>query len=172
MDLCIDSYDPVLLSLLRNTPWTKIFLPFTFQIWLLKLFLNGMSLYSIPFLIQRLSKRSLIQISNNSQPKYIWTPSCSGRFSTSSAYLSIIASNASIPASPDSCSFWKSIWKLNLNDRVKLFLWKIAWNIIPTKARLNAIFISSWSDDLCPLCKVDIDSLQHLFFNCTFAHIV
>jgi hypothetical protein len=66
--------------------------------------------------------------------------------------------------------FWKSIWKLNLNDRLRLFLWKIAWNILPTKERLGHLF--PISDTHCPLCKVADDSLTHLFFECFFARVV
>ena len=66
---------------------------------------------------------------------------------------------------------WNYLWKLNLNDRLRLFLWKIAWNILPTKEQqgqilqLNAI-------SLCPLCKVVDDSLHHLFFKCIFARVI
>jgi hypothetical protein len=38
--------------------------------------------------------------------------------------------------------FWKKIWKLNLNDRSRFFLWKILWNILPTRERVNSIFSS------------------------------
>lgn len=68
---------------------------------------------------------SKIHISTDSKLHYIWNPSCSGRFSTNSAYLSIIAANSAGPASPISTSYWKAIWKLNLTDRLRLFLWKI-----------------------------------------------
>ncbi|GLT53027.1 hypothetical protein SLA2020_263250 [Shorea laevis] len=66
---------------------------------------------------------------------------------------------------------WKSLWKLRLNDRLKLFLWKIAWDIIPSKARLHAIFPISSNDMACPLCNLAVDSLSHLFFSCSFARI-
>jgi hypothetical protein len=66
--------------------------------------------------------------------------------------------------------FWKSLWKLNLNDRLKLFLWKIAWNILPTKDRLSQFFPIN-SDHSCPLCKVETDFMHHLFFNCVFAKV-
>jgi hypothetical protein len=60
-------------------------------------------------------------------PSYLWTPSSSGRFSISSVYKFIIASSSN----PSSMTpqFWNSLWKLNLNDRLRLFIWKIAWNI-------------------------------------------
>ena len=63
------------------------------------------------------------------------------------------------------------MWKLNLNARLKLFLWKIAWDIVPSRARLNCAFPISPSNSLCPLCLIEVDSLPHLFFNYIFARI-
>ena len=78
-----------------------------------------------------------IRISVDSGIDYIWTPSTSGKFTVSSAYrlLSAVSSNNASPSTFP--QFWKSIWKLNLNDRLRLFLWKIAWNILSTKERLS-----------------------------------
>jgi hypothetical protein len=109
-----------------------------------------------------------IRISTDPTPQFIWTPSTSGSFSTSSLYSLITASSPT--SSSVSSPFWKSIWKLNLNDRLRLFLWKIAWNILPTKEHLGLLF--PISNSLCPLCKVADDSLSHLFFECFFARVV
>jgi hypothetical protein len=53
---------------------------------------------------------------------------------------------------------------------LRLFLWKIAWSVLPTKERLGQLF--PISDTYCPLCKVADDSLTHLFFECFFARVV
>jgi hypothetical protein len=104
-----------------------------------------------------------IRISTDPGSQFIWTPSTSRRFTTSSVYSLIIASTSNPPSSSVSSLFWK----LNLNDRLKLFLWKIAWNILPTKACLGQLF--PISDTRYPLCKVANDSLSLLFFECFFA---
>ncbi|XP_059432574.1 uncharacterized protein LOC132165893 [Corylus avellana] len=109
-----------------------------------------------------------IRISSDPETKYIWTPSTSGCFSTSSAYHFISDCFSNID--PSSIC-WKSLWKLNINDRLQLFLWKIAWNILPTKERLSQLF-PSIADTSCPLCKVATDSMHHLFFKCVFARVV
>ena len=102
-------------------------------------------------------------------PSYIWTPSSSGRLSVSSAYKFITASNSISSTEPS--HLWNSLWKLKLNDRLRLFLWKIAWDILPTQMRLGQLLqlntISS-----CPLCKAANDSLHHLFFDCFFVRVV
>jgi hypothetical protein len=104
-------------------------------------------------------------------PTYFWTPSTSGKFSVSSAYSFITGSNTNTSISPIRPQFWTSIWKLKINDRLRLFLWKIAWNILPTTERLSHLFNVNL-DLSCPLCKIVEDSLYHLFFGCTLARIV
>jgi len=116
---------------------------------------------------------SKIHISLDTQTRYFWTFSTFGKFSTKSAYLQL---QESLPALPTldgvSSSFWKKLWKLKLNDRSRFFLWKIAWNILPTRERLQSIFLSPDSIDSCPLCNQDVDSLSHQFFRCTFVRII
>jgi hypothetical protein len=97
---------------------------------------------------------SKIRISSTSQPRFLWTFSTSGKFSSKSAYLEIKKSQDDLSVLPVvSPDFWKKIWKLNLNDRLRLFLWKIAWNILPTRERLNPVFSSLDSLSNCPLCN-------------------
>jgi hypothetical protein len=125
---------------------------------------------SIHALFDTISANEILKLSISSDPdaQYIWTPSTSGQFSTSSVYRLISADR--FASSSVSSTFWKSIWKLNLNDRLRLFLWKIAWNILPTKERLGQLF--PISDTHCPLCNMAKDSLHHLFFDCFFARVV
>jgi hypothetical protein len=112
-----------------------------------------------------------IYINPSPCPKFLWTPSASGNFSTSSTYSLISNPRVSSYPSPLDSNSWKHLWKLKLNVGLKLFLWKIAWDIIPTKARLKSIFPISLAVSFCPLCKVEEDSLPHLFFKCCFARI-
>jgi hypothetical protein len=102
---------------------------------------------------------------------YLWTPSCSGRFSTSSAYLSISHNDFTGSSPPSPFSIWKDIWKLQLMDRLRMFLWKIACDILPTTLRLQSILPTYILDISCPLCKSGSDSLMHLFFHCHFARV-
>jgi hypothetical protein len=108
---------------------------------------------SVNALFDSLSAQEILKLRISTVPEsyYIWTPSSFGRFSTSSAYAFITAYASNTTSSSISSHFWKSIWKLNLNDRLRLFLWKIAWNILLTKECLGQLF--PISDSLCPLCK-------------------
>ena len=104
-------------------------------------------------------------------PAFLWTPSSSGKFSVSSVYGFITSSHMDASPSTLRPQFWKSIWKLNLNDRLHLFLWKIAWDVLPTTERLGRLFPVT-TNISCPLCKTSTDSLHHLFFGCIFARVV
>jgi hypothetical protein len=112
-----------------------------------------------------------IRISDKIGTDYLWTPSTTGKFMVSSAYRFLSEVSSNNVASSNFPQFWKSLWKLNLNDRLRLFLWKIAWNILPTKERLSQIHITTY-ENACPLCKVAFDSLHHLFFECHFTRVV
>jgi hypothetical protein len=67
-----------------------------------------------------------IRISDEIGTDYLWTPSTTGKFTVSSAYRFISEVSTNNAASSNSPQFWKSLWKLNLNDHLRLFLWKIA----------------------------------------------
>ncbi|XP_062177050.1 uncharacterized protein LOC133881987 [Alnus glutinosa] len=113
-----------------------------------------------------------LPISDESQKVYLWIPSASGRFSTFSAYLSILNNDFTGSHLSPLSSFWRDIRKLQLTDRLRIFIWKIAWNIFPTIQRLQPIIPTHRPDAFCPLCKGGPDSLRHLFFHCHFARVV
>lgn len=59
---------------------------------------------------------------------------------------------------------WSSLWKSKLHQRLKLFLWRVLSNMLPTKEALN---IRILMDNLsCGVCGEGTESLLHLFNNC------
>jgi hypothetical protein len=100
----------------------------------------------------------------------LWTPTNSA-FSTKSAHH-LITSSIPVTPFPFSKSHWKALWKLNLNHRLKLFLWKMVWNIIPTKFHISQTINSSPNDTSCSICSFPIDFILHLFFSCPIARVV
>ena len=127
---------------------------------------------SIYALFDSISAQEILKtrISTDLEPNYIWTPFTCGHFSTSSTYHFITTTISNVSSSSSTSQLWKSLWRLNLNDRLKLFIWKIAWNILPTNEQLSQLF-HSITDLSFPLCKVVADSMQHLFFECIFARV-
>jgi hypothetical protein len=100
--------------------------------------------------------------------KWIWAPASSGLFSVKSAHeLEILVGGRHSPLSLDS---WVSLWGLKIQARLKHLLWKVAWNILPSRANIGIFVVSNdpnaW---VCPFCKGPIETLSHIFLECDLA---
>lgn len=62
---------------------------------------------------------------------------------------------------------WSKIWKIRDPKRLKMFLWRVAANTLPT--RENLITRMDISEPWCVLCKQEVESASHLFFKCPVA---
>lgn len=72
--------------------------------------------------------------------------------------------------SPLDESDWSALWKLPLQDRLKLLLWKIASEALPVRVlsyRLRSSTDTSFPD--CANCKGQMDSIIHIFYICSVA---
>jgi hypothetical protein len=112
-----------------------------------------------------------IHINLTPSSSFLGTPSSNGIFSTSSTHKRIYNNRLSTATSPLDTNTWKSLWKLKLNPRLVLFLWKIDWDILPSKAILKSIFPISQLESRCPLCRTEEDSLPYIFLRCIFARV-
>lgn len=54
---------------------------------------------------------------------------------------------------------------------LNFFLWKMVWNIVPTKSRIS-LSMHYGLDTSCSLCSNSNDSLLHLFFFCHIARVI
>uniref|UniRef100_A0A803PWZ9 Reverse transcriptase domain-containing protein n=1 Tax=Cannabis sativa TaxID=3483 RepID=A0A803PWZ9_CANSA len=61
---------------------------------------------------------------------------------------------------------WNRIWKLNITERLKMFLWKLGRDALPFGSRLQRIFGNPVN---CVLCGESVDSWLHLFCHCPLA---
>nr|GEW92005.1 hypothetical protein [Tanacetum cinerariifolium] len=59
-------------------------------------------------------------------------------------------------------------WNRNIPIKVNIFLWRLNLNKLPTRVNLErkGVVIGS---SLCPLCHLDVETANHLFFNCELA---
>lgn len=64
-------------------------------------------------------------------------------------------------------SIWKIIWKSKLPQKISIFLWKIQWRVLPTKQFLNSRI--STIPPFCAWRSVEVESLNHLFWECDLA---
>ena len=68
-----------------------------------------------------------------------------------------------IPAQPDK-EVWKLIWSLNVQNKVRNFLWRTCHNALPVKQNLKRRHILN--DDVCDLCKQETESVFHSLWSC------
>lgn len=109
---------------------------------------------------------------NSSSDRWIWVLDKSGRYSTKSMYNHLVPP-FNEAASPLNEQQWKALWKLKVHARQHLLLWKISWNILPTRTRIAAIISSGAPPNcLCPLCGVLDESTTRLFLDCSYRLIV
>jgi hypothetical protein len=68
-------------------------------------------------------------------------------------------------------SGWKvKLWKWNVHLKLKLFVWMAAKNKILT---LKVLQKKGWhGPSICPLCKIDVEEIDHMFVHFSFTHSV
>lgn len=108
---------------------------------------------------------------SNVSDRWIWIPEPKGYFSVKSGYR-LVSSSPQPEQTALPPSKWKSLWRLRIHACLKLLLWKVVWNILPTQSRLLSIFGDNPADSIrCHLCGEFSDSLTYLIFHCPFSVI-
>ncbi|KAG8374339.1 hypothetical protein BUALT_Bualt11G0121400 [Buddleja alternifolia] len=100
----------------------------------------------------------------------LWIPSTSGKFTVSSSYFED-QHQRFLETKKEEPGFWKRLWKAKIHDRFKMFLWRVALDILPTGTKLHR-FIRNITPR-CVLCGGEIsESANHLFLSCQFSRAV
>nr|POF21494.1 putative ribonuclease h protein [Quercus suber] len=60
---------------------------------------------------------------------------------------------------------WRLIWNLNVQSKVRNFLWRSCHNAIPVKQNLKRRHILN--EDVCELCKLETESVVHALWGCS-----
>ncbi|KAF5477688.1 hypothetical protein F2P56_004305, partial [Juglans regia] len=97
-----------------------------------------------------------------------WKHHSSGNYSVKSAYAALVLNTNTI--APD--IIWKKLWDVKLQDRLKLFLWKVYNEILPTQLSLSHCLPLTENQVLCSLCHMENENLDHLFLNCIFSRFL
>ncbi len=96
--------------------------------------------------------------SNHIEDRMYWGPSTDGWFSTKSSINLIHKEKGHSPTRTD----W--IWKLNIPQKIKHFMWRIIKDGLPTKGKLEQRHISVPTQ--CEFCNQTYEDFYHLFVNC------
>ena len=95
--------------------------------------------------------------------KWIWTKSVHGELSVKSAYWLGRSSNPP----PNQDLLRGQIWKTRIHERLKMVLWRVAANCLPTKDK--RLRYDANADTICHLCNSGQESTIHLFIDCPLA---
>ncbi|KAL0458285.1 UNVERIFIED_CONTAM: LOB domain-containing protein 29 [Sesamum latifolium] len=107
------------------------------------------------------------------EDRIIWHFTKNGLFSVKSAYH--LAQSLDDLPSPSSLRqteqrWWSFLWQAKIPSKVKVFIWRICTDALPTAANLNRrIASTSFS---CPFCNDDMEDIPHMLFHCPFARQV
>uniref|UniRef100_A0A2N9G4J9 Reverse transcriptase zinc-binding domain-containing protein n=1 Tax=Fagus sylvatica TaxID=28930 RepID=A0A2N9G4J9_FAGSY len=104
--------------------------------------------------------------SKYNQDRWIWTKSCHGNHTVKSAYWTLNSENQVL----DRGSTKGNVWGSKLHERLKMHLWRIDVDILPTRMQL-ARFASDL-DIVCPLCELAPESSLHLFQQCHVSQVL
>ncbi|KAL0301821.1 UNVERIFIED_CONTAM: putative mitochondrial protein [Sesamum radiatum] len=100
-----------------------------------------------------------------------WHYTQNGLFTVRSAYFLAVKSlnpqSSSTRSNDPLNARWKTIWNVKLPPKVRLFVWKLASNALPTgtnlEKRLRTIHFA------CPFCGDTNDDTLHIFLHCHYA---
>lgn len=104
----------------------------------------------------------------NLPDRLIWHYEKSGFFSVRSGYR--LAQEEALQQHASSSSFevlkswWAGVWKLNLPSKIKIFLWRLCLNKLPTRENLLARGLDIHNS--CSFCGRYGESCIHIFWDC------
>ncbi|CAN1757082.1 Putative ribonuclease H protein At1g65750 [Linum perenne] len=100
------------------------------------------------------------------QDQLIWHYDPKGVYTVRSAYRVLMDS---IHPRPDLVvqGAWSHLWNLSVPPRIKNFVWRLAREVIPTRAALRRRHILVPGG--CGICGNDSEDYNHLFFDCPYA---
>ncbi|KAK6151578.1 hypothetical protein DH2020_014213 [Rehmannia glutinosa] len=64
-------------------------------------------------------------------------------------------------------NLWKWLWALNVPTKIKIFLWKCAHGILPTKTKLRRKGMDI--TPLCSRCELEEETIEHALRDCKWA---
>lgn len=90
-----------------------------------------------------------------------WCGTDNGRFTVKSCYV------INCEGEEEGSRIWKILWKAQIHDRLKVFLWRVLADVLPTKGRISAFL--EVADRSCTICGEMVEDSIHLFKNCSGA---
>lgn len=70
--------------------------------------------------------------------------------------------------------WWRKLWRMQVHERFKIIIWKLLWNVIPTKGRMAVHICLSGilKESQCVLCGPAEETTKHLMLECMVSQII
>lgn len=94
------------------------------------------------------------------EDKLIWMGNAEGKFSIKNCYLL----NFAIEEESENLDSWSKLWRLDLHDHLKMFMWHLKKKVIPSKELVSERVRSG--DRSCAICGAEVESYYHIFKEC------
>jgi ribonuclease HI len=106
--------------------------------------------------------------------KLVWQGTTDGIFSVRSAYHMGMENTLRVRGSASGESFdnriWKTIWKMEVPNSVKMFMWRACNDLLPTKC--NLVKRKMVEESMCPCCYREEETVVHVLWSCPAAQDV
>lgn len=60
--------------------------------------------------------------------------------------------------------WWRKLWKLEIQSKLAIFVWRVCYNCLPTMNALRKRNITVLN--VCPICKCKTEFVEHALFSC------
>ena len=98
----------------------------------------------------------------------IWNETKNRVYSTKSAYRLLVKTASNNQPGPSSSvlhtNFWSSIWRINIPNKIKHFLWRACSESLPTKRNLACRKIIT--NATCDICRDHTEDAIHVLWDC------
>ncbi|CAL1361155.1 unnamed protein product [Linum trigynum] len=113
----------------------------------------------LPQEIQQLITAHAVDPLSLENDRLFWSPTTDGRFSTRSAYQLLQPGS-----SGDHQRTWKAVWRLQVPERVRCFIWLVAQEKISSNEFRTRRHLAQ--DGACYRCENQLENLDHIFRRC------
>lgn len=103
---------------------------------------------------------------NQVQDRIVWNYSLDGKYSAKTGYRFWQQHYGQCKQLEESKG-WGRLWKIQVPQKIKIFLWRVCRNNIPVRNMLRGKGVNTTI--LCPLCGIDVEHLRHICLECNYA---
>jgi hypothetical protein len=116
-----------------------------------------------------------IPLNNQSFDDFIaWGLTNHGRYTVRSGYhlqwrhtFGARGGQLALPGTSATNPVWKAVWRLKIQSKIKIFLWRALHGILPLKSILANRHVGNSGQ--CPVCSQAPEDVMHLIFQCDTA---